>query len=427
MTEPRAPEARRETRLLLATIAVSVGMLVLLARFRFPEEAGRQTVEPAAAPLERLAARATFDELAGTMADLERRILPTLLVVTGEGIDGSFHVPAVRVTPDRAVALLPDDHRITAVGKESVPTVLLHDAVRELAVVTTLPRADAIPSLPATGGRPGPRYVGVVEATGGTLSIRPVYVGRTDLVPDPRWSEPLLAVAAVQQNVSAGSAVFSLDGAFVGLAIDRSGAVRIVPAETLRNVATAAPATAAPRADLRVEVQALTPQLAKVAGTSKGVMISYVPDPDSPLSPGDVIRSVDGIGVTTVGGFRQVAQSRRPGAQVVLEIVRRGEPQTVTVAAVAANGAPSTGPDRESGVVSRSLPGIGAEVVTVAPGSAADRAGLQRGDVIIAMDEEKRPTAAAIDRWFRAASQGDAVLLAVRRDGTHRVVALEKR
>jgi len=195
----------------------------------------------------------------------------------------------------------------------------------------------------------------------------------------------------------------------------------------LRNVATAAPATAAPRADLRVEVQALTPQLAKVAGTSKGVMISYVPDPDSPLSPGDVIRSVDGIGVTTVGGFRQVAQSRRPGAQVVLEIVRRGEPQTVTVAAVAANGTPSTGPDRESGVVSRSLPGIGAEVVTVAPGSAADRAGLQRGDVIIAMDEEKRPTAAAIDRWFRAASQGDAVLLAVRRDGTHRVVALEKR
>ena len=75
MTEPRAPEARRETRLLLATIAVSVGMLLLLARFRFPEEAGRQTVEPAAAPLERLAARATFDELAGTMADLERRIL----------------------------------------------------------------------------------------------------------------------------------------------------------------------------------------------------------------------------------------------------------------------------------------------------------------------------------------------------------------
>jgi S1-C subfamily serine protease len=305
--------------------------------------------------------------------------------------------------------------------------VLLHDVVREVAVVTAPPRAEGIPSLPATAGRPGPRYVAVVEATAGTLSIRPVYIGRTDLVPDSRWSEPVLAVAAVQQNVSAGSAVFSLDGTFVGLATNRNGTVLIVPAGTLRNVTEAAPATAAPRADLRFEVQTLTAQLAKVAGANKGVMVSYVPDTDSPVSPGDVVRSVDGIGVTTVGGFRQVAQSRKPGGQVVLEIIRRGEPQTVTVTAVAANGPAAAGPDRESGAVLRSLAGVGAEVVTVAPGSAAARAGLQRGDVIITMDEAQRPAAAVVDRWFRAASPGDAVLLTVRREGSHRVVALEKR
>lgn len=65
---------RRETRLLLATIGVSVAMLLLLARFRFPDESTRGTAEPPVAPLERLAARATFDELASTMADLERRL-----------------------------------------------------------------------------------------------------------------------------------------------------------------------------------------------------------------------------------------------------------------------------------------------------------------------------------------------------------------
>jgi S1-C subfamily serine protease len=426
MTEPRTAERRRETRLLLATIAVSVGMLLLLARFRFPEEAARQTVEPAAPPLERLAARATFDELAGIIADLERRILPTLLPVAGQRPDGTLYVPAVRVTADRAVAMLPGDYRIASVGSELKPNVLLHDVVREVAVVAAPPRADGIPSLPATGGRPGPRYVAVVEATGGTLSIRPVYIGRTDLVPDGRWSEPLLAVAAVQQNVSAGSAVFSLDGAFIGLATNRTGTVTIVPAGTLRNVATAAPATAAPRADLRLDVQPLTPLLAKIAGASKGVMVSYVPDPDSPLSSGDVIRSVDGIGVTTVGGFRQVAQSRKPGAQVALEIVRRGEPLTVTVTAAPANGSGPTSSDRDSGAVLRSLSGTGSEVVTVAPGGAADRAGLRRGDVIIAMDDAQRPAPAVIDRWFRAASPGDAVLLTVRRDGEHRIVALEK-
>lgn len=427
MTEPRTGDGRRETRLLLATIAVSVGMLLLLARFRFPEEAARQTVEPAAAPLERLAARATFDELAAIMADLERRIFPTLVPMAGQGVDGTVNVPAVRVTPDRAVALLPGEGRILAVGNEPATTVLLHDVVREVVVVGTPPRADGIPSLPATAGRPGPRYVAVVEATGGTLSVRPVYIGRTDLVPDGRWGEPLLRVAAVQQNVSAGSAVFSLDGAFIGLATNRSGTVTIVPAGTLRNLATSAPSAEVPRADLPFEVQPLTATLAKVAGADKGVMVSYVPDPELPLSVGDVIQSVDDIGVTTVGGFRQVVQSRKPGAQVRLEIVRRGEPATVTVTAVAAGAARPAGPDRDAGAVLRSIPGTGTEVVTVTPGGAADRAGLGRGDVIVAIDEAPRPQATAIGRWFRAASPGDAVLLTVRRDGEHRVVALEKR
>jgi S1-C subfamily serine protease len=234
-------------------------------------------------------------------------------------------------------------------------------------------------------------------------------------------------VAAVQQNVSAGSAVFSLDGAFIGLATDRAGTVTIVPAGTLRNVATSAPSVEAPRADLPFEVQPLTATLAKVARADKGVMVSYVPDPESPLSIGDVIQSVDGIGVTTVGGFRQVVQSRKPGAQVRVELVRRGDPETVTVAAVAADAVRPAGPDRDTGAVLRSIPGTGAEVVTVTPGGAGDRAGLRRGDVIVGMDDAPRPQPAAIDRWFRGASPGDAVLLTVRRDGEHQVVALEKR
>ena len=66
-------------RLLLVTIAVSVGMLLLLARFRFPEEGRRQTAEPAPAPLERLAASATYDELASIMGELERRVRSTII------------------------------------------------------------------------------------------------------------------------------------------------------------------------------------------------------------------------------------------------------------------------------------------------------------------------------------------------------------
>ncbi len=85
-------------RLLLVTIAVSVGMLLLLARFRFPDEATRQTVEPAPAPLERLAASATYDELASIMGDLERRVRPTVVSLAVQGPSAIAYIPAG--TPD---------------------------------------------------------------------------------------------------------------------------------------------------------------------------------------------------------------------------------------------------------------------------------------------------------------------------------------
>ena len=77
------PRPGRETRLLLLTLGVSVVMLLVLARFRFPEERGVPTLpeRPPAAPLERLAARATYDELASIVGELERRIAPALVVL----------------------------------------------------------------------------------------------------------------------------------------------------------------------------------------------------------------------------------------------------------------------------------------------------------------------------------------------------------
>jgi hypothetical protein len=51
----------RETRLLVVTLAVSATLLLVLAQFRFPAEERVQPVGPVTPPLERLAARATFD------------------------------------------------------------------------------------------------------------------------------------------------------------------------------------------------------------------------------------------------------------------------------------------------------------------------------------------------------------------------------
>ena len=104
MQDTPARGSGRETRLLLVTIAVSVATLLLLARFRFPADEVQPT-DPAPAPPERLAARATYDELAGIMADLERRIAPSLEVLAVHtDRPGVVHVVAPRLTADRAVA-----------------------------------------------------------------------------------------------------------------------------------------------------------------------------------------------------------------------------------------------------------------------------------------------------------------------------------
>ena len=105
-----------------------------------------------------------------------------------------------------------------------------------------------------------------------------------------------------------------------------------------------------------------------------------------------------------------------------------GPAAMVTGAAKAAPGgdAPST-PADQFGLAGRTAPGIGTEVITVAAGSAAARAGLQRGDLILAADGDKAPDAATLERRFRTAAAGSALLLTVQRGDRYRVIALEKR
>lgn len=423
MAHDETAGTRRETRLLLATIAISVGMLLLLARFRYPEEAARQTVEPAPAPLERLAARATFDELAGIMADLERRILPVISVLTAHDAAGPTYVPAVRMTPDRAVALLPGDARLKQSNR--APVILMRDVVREFVVVQPAGPATGA-AVPATGIRPGPHYVAAVDVTGGTPAIRPVYIGRTDPAKDPRWSDALMGVAAGRQSMPPGAAVFSLDGAFIGLASVNPRRVTIVPAMVLRRIAEEAPPAPATRADLPFDVQPLTGDLAKAAGAERGVMISFVRDPGLPLRPGDVIQSIDGQPVASVSAYYALAQSRTPDTPVELDVVRRGESRKVTVTALAPERAEAAAGATDFGAVLRSIPGGGAEVVRIESSTPAFQAGLRQGDIIVSIDDAAQPDAETVLARYRGARSGDTLLVALHREGGHRVVALEK-
>lgn len=422
----------RETRLLLVTIAISVGVLLLLARFRFPDEPSNRPVESAPAPLERLAAQATYDELASIMADLDRRITPRVWILRSStaGAAGSL-VVAPRLTSDRAVALLDVGEVLETATPGTEMEVVAHDVVRGIAVVR-VPAVDdgAVPVRTAVP-RPGPRYVGVVEATPHGPTLRPVYIGRLEPVTDPRTGTDQLSLTALQHALPRGAAVFTLDGAFLGLVRDPGPTTTLVTAEFLRAAADGAQPTAArPRGVLGVEVDALTPALAGATGADRGVIVTRVHS-EGPaaklLESGDVIQAVDGTAVGSIAAFRQQESTRVPGARVTVTGVRRGAPLETTVQAEDAATAPlATGADGP-GFVGRHVPGAGVEVVTVREWSAAARAGLEPGDLIVAVDGQEAPDSAAVGRGYRAANAGTSLLLTVQRGRRHHVLALEKR
>jgi hypothetical protein len=433
ITPPPAGNRTRETRLLLVTIAVSVGVLLLLARFRFPGNPADRPVDKARAPLERLAAQATYDELASIMADLERRIAPRVWIMRSNGgMTPASLVVAPRLTPDRAVALLDVGEILESATEGSGAEIVAQDVIRGVAVIRVPAVDDGAVPIRLGPLRAGPRYVGVVEATPQGPILRPVYVGRTELIADPRTSAQQLSLAALQHALTRGAAIFTLDGEFLGLVRNSGVAATVVTAEFLRAAADGAqPATNQPRGLLGLEVESLTPALARPTGAERGVVVSFV-DPGGPsakaVQSGDVIQAIDGTPVASIAAFRQQESSRAPGASVALQGVRRGSPLWITVTAADAAEAsrPAVAPD-DPGFVGRMVSGAGLEVVTVNARGAAALAGLESGDLIVAVDGQLDPDSADIARRYRAADPGTALIVTVLRGQRHRVLALEKR
>jgi S1-C subfamily serine protease len=75
------------------------------------------------------------------------------------------------------------------------------------------------------------------------------------------------------------------------------------------------------------------------------------------------------------------------------------------------------GMDRVEGAGLHATGGYGAEVVTVAPGSPAEAAGIEAGDVIVALDGQPIERMPDLIRWLQSLSPGDRVEVAVDRSG----------
>lgn len=445
MVRLRTPS--RETRLLIATIAVSVLVLLVLGRFRFPG-AVQAGGEPVQQPLARLASRAVFDDLSVAIGQLTSRVGPSLVVLRLSLVDEAaaaapqmprtLFVPGIRVRDDVAVAHLPAGARVEGVvGAPGAGSVVGHDPVRELALVQ-------IPAQPAqvlavregASPLPAPGYVALASASPGGVALSPVFVGRSDAQADPRWDASLLTLGP-GARAEPGAPVYSLDGRLAGLTTaGTDGTILLIPSDALMSavdqIFSGAITTSG---DIGVATQHLDVRTARATGAPAGAVVALVA-PDGPangqLWTGDVITAVDGQAIATPDALRQRVRRAAPGTSLSLTVLRDGTYVSVPIAVRALPSAPVTGTaaassadDNDLGLVMRAT-AEGVQVVRVREASAAAAGGLVAGDVIHALGRDAEPTPGRIQQAWDALADDEVLWLGVRRGGEPRVVVLDR-
>lgn len=193
------------------------------------------------------------------------------------------------------------------------------------------------------------------------------------------------------------------------------------------------------RGQLGVTVQDFTPDLAEALGMDIGVgaIVTQVEPAsaaeDAQLQAGDLIVSVDGRPVISAADLRSQIGLKRTGTQVEIGVIRDGDPFEIT--AILREAGPiqtrqtDRGFDQLSGADLRDLGPddplfgdvSGVVVAQVQSDSRAARAGLQAGDIILAVNRVPVSTVAAL-RAELASIKG-ALALTIQR-GTARVFLL---
>jgi serine protease Do len=296
---------------------------------------------------------------------------------------------------------------------------------------------------------------------GGTVTAGIVSALGRDIGSGPYDS--FIQIDAPINRGNSGGPLFTQDGRVVGIntAIlsPTGGSIGIgfaIPANTVKMiVADLEEHGHVTRGYLGVEAQMVTPEIANAFNLPKhnpaeaGALIAEV-QPDSPasragLKAGEVITGVNG---KSVGNPRDLAvdvAAIKPGDQAKLDILVNGEQQSVNVAVATLPNEQTASNTQEQGAPHPSVglalapisPDVrsqldlpdqmkGAVVAQVKPGSPADQAGIQQGDVIVGVGEKSVASADQAAHAIREATRhGHALALRVFRDGHTQYVAVD--
>lgn len=231
--------------------------------------------------------------------------------------------------------------------------------------------------------------------------------------------------------VGINSAIFSQTGGSVGIgfAIPINMAKAILPQLKEKGAVT--------RGWLGVSIQGMTEELAKSFGLSQGrgaLVADVVPDgpaEQAGLKRGDVIVEFDGHPVPSANELPRLVAETPVGKEVPIKILRDGKEETVRVKVgelkeTQEASVRGRSPRTRLGLSVQELTpelaqqlGVpekqGVVVTGVAPGSPAEAAGIQQGDVILEMDRKKVRNLRDIQAALRTADPEKGTLLLIRR------------
>jgi serine protease Do len=194
-----------------------------------------------------------------------------------------------------------------------------------------------------------------------------------------------------------------------------------------------------------IGISDVTPENAKFfhVENNEGAVVSQVengsPAEKAGLKVGDVITELDGQKVTDASQLQIEVGQKQPGSSIKLEILRDGKTITVPVTLEVMGSRDHDGKEAAGTEHGKARWGIGLTDITpelreqlqassnvhgavieqVQPGSAADNAGLQRGDVIVEVNRHPVQNAADVQKALSAVPAGqDALVLVWSSGGT---------